>query len=109
MPPLQRSRYKHLVAIAGAVAMALTRTPPSHAISSRILFAPIGAAANDSHGFSVAAAGDFNSDGFADVVVGAPANDAAGNDAGRAYVYFARGSEAVGKMIASCMPWSRRA
>jgi hypothetical protein len=39
-------------------------------------------------GLSVSSAGDVNGDGYADVIVGAPGNDAAGTDAGRAYVYY---------------------
>ncbi len=36
---------------------------------------------------------DYNGDGFADILVGAPENDQAGQGAGRAYVYFgARGA-----------------
>ncbi|HEU4765492.1 MAG TPA: integrin alpha [Candidatus Eisenbacteria bacterium] len=47
-----------------------------------------GEAAGDRFGISVAGAGDVNGDGFADVIVGAYQNDAGGNDAGRAYVFF---------------------
>ena len=47
-----------------------------------------GAAAVDYYGFSVASAGDVNADGFDDIIVGAPFNDAGGTDAGRAYIYF---------------------
>lgn len=47
-----------------------------------------GYAANDNFGFSVSAAGDVNGDGFSDIIIGAPFNDAAGSDAGRAYIYF---------------------
>jgi len=61
--------------------------PPAHAISSRTLFTPTGAAASDNFGRSVATAGDMNGDGYADVIVGAYTNDAGGADAGRAYVY----------------------
>lgn len=40
----------------------------------------------DEFGFAVAAAGDVDRDGYDDVLVGAPRNDAIGLDAGRAYV-----------------------
>lgn len=45
-----------------------------------------GFAAGDKFGYAVARAGDVNNDGFDDVIVGAPYNDAGGVDAGRAYV-----------------------
>ncbi|MBK7253013.1 MAG: FG-GAP repeat protein [Ignavibacteria bacterium] len=47
-----------------------------------------GTAASDQFGFSVSSAGDVNSDGYSDVIVGANVNDAGGTDAGRAYIYF---------------------
>jgi hypothetical protein len=47
-----------------------------------------GVAVGDNFGLSVASAGDVNGDGYADVIVGAPGNDAGGVDAGRAYIYF---------------------
>jgi hypothetical protein len=46
-----------------------------------------GAAAGDYFGKSVSNAGDMNKDGYDDVVVGAPYNDAGGMNAGRAYIY----------------------
>ncbi|PXF60709.1 MAG: hypothetical protein C4B59_07715 [Candidatus Methanogaster sp.] len=47
-----------------------------------------GAAANDELGDPAAFAGDLNGDGYDDVIVAAPYNDAGGNDAGRAYILF---------------------
>ena len=41
----------------------------------------------DEFGLHASGAGDVDSDGFADVIVGAPSNGAAGKEAGRAYVY----------------------
>jgi FG-GAP repeat/FG-GAP-like repeat len=43
--------------------------------------------ASDDFGRHVEGVGDVNGDGFADVIVGAPNNSAAGDKAGRAYVY----------------------
>jgi len=47
----------------------------------------IGEAAGDLFGI-VSSAGDVNGDGFEDIIIGAYQNDAAGMDAGRAYIYF---------------------
>ncbi len=44
----------------------------------------------DNAGRSVSEAGDINGDGFADVLVGAPYNDIAGNNSGSAYVIYGR-------------------
>jgi hypothetical protein len=46
-----------------------------------------GEAAGDTFGQEVAA-GDFNHDGYSDIVIGALRNDAGGADAGRVYIYF---------------------
>jgi len=51
-------------------------------------FSVTGEYANDRYGRSVAAAGDVNGDGYADLIVGAPYFDTAGsNDRGKVYVY----------------------
>jgi hypothetical protein len=42
----------------------------------------------DQLGYSLAAAGDVNGDGFADLIVGAHGNSDGGPQTGRAYVYF---------------------
>lgn len=47
-----------------------------------------GEGAYDQYGTTVSGSGDFNGDGYPDVVIGAPENDAAGVDAGRAYVFY---------------------
>ncbi|HUU46558.1 MAG TPA: M28 family peptidase, partial [Acidobacteriota bacterium] len=50
-----------------------------------------GEASYDQFGWSVAGAGDVDHDGTPDIIVGAPANDAGGSGAGRAYVYSGDG------------------
>jgi hypothetical protein len=60
-----------------------------------------GEAANDrlSEYDSLAYAGDLNADGFADVIVGARRNDAAGTTAGRAYLFFGNAAASVANPI----------
>jgi hypothetical protein len=63
---------------------------------ARIRWLAPGASGNDQLGSSVAAAGDFNADGFPDIISGAPLNDAGAPDAGRAYLHFGgAGSDAT--------------
>ena len=71
-----------------AASLSAITAAPAHAISSRTLFTPTGAAAGDNLGGAVAAAGDVNGDGYADVIVGAGYNDAGGTSAGQVYIYF---------------------
>jgi len=49
-----------------------------------------GGAAGDNSGRSVSAAGDFNGDGFDDLIVGSYAADANGKDSGTSYVVFGK-------------------
>jgi Ca2+-binding RTX toxin-like protein len=46
--------------------------------------------AGDTAGWCVSSAGDFNGDGFADIIVGAPSNDSGGTDAGAAYLIYGK-------------------
>ena len=48
-----------------------------------------GEAGSDLSGIRVAAAGDVDSDGLADLMVSAPANDSAGSNAGKVYLILA--------------------
>jgi len=59
-------------------------------LSGRDGFKIAGAALGDQSGRAVSTAGDVNGDGFDDLLVGAPLNDAAGNGAGAGYVIFGR-------------------
>lgn len=53
----------------------------------KVLLTLKGENAQDQFGRHATGVGDVNQDGFADLLVGAPGNDGAGEDAGRAYVY----------------------
>jgi hypothetical protein len=53
----------------------------------RLLLTLRGEKAGDNFGMHAAGAGDVNHDGYADLIVGAPTNGAAGAAAGRAYVF----------------------
>lgn len=53
-------------------------------------FRIIGGSNGDALGKSVASAGDLNGDGFADVLMGAPGNDASGSGAGTTFVMFGK-------------------
>jgi hypothetical protein len=53
----------------------------------RILHSFKAEAAGDAFGQHVSGAGDVDGDGYADVIIGAPGNNAGGQGAGRAYVY----------------------
>lgn len=56
-------------------------------------FRILGAAAEDYAGYSVSSAGDFNGDGFGDLIIGAPYADLeGGTNTGSAYVIFGKAS-----------------
>ncbi len=54
-----------------------------------------GESAEDHFGFPVSSAGDVDSDGYADLMIGATANDAAGQDAGRVYLFSGRNGDTI--------------
>ena len=54
-----------------------------------------GQAAGDMAGYSMTSVGDMNGDGLADVLIGAPGQDAGGADAGAAYVVWGKASETI--------------
>ncbi|MFO1079062.1 MAG: VCBS domain-containing protein [Reyranellaceae bacterium] len=60
------------------------------ALSSTDGFTIRGAAAGDLAGWSVAAAGDVNGDGIADMIVGAPFGSAGGSFSGQSYVVYGK-------------------
>ena len=53
-----------------------------------LLTTVVGEADSDQFGISVSSAGDVNHDGYDDIIVGADANDEAGNCAGKVYIFF---------------------
>jgi hypothetical protein len=63
-----------------------------------VLWSRMGQAAGDRFGWSIACAGDVNEDGVADVIVGAPYNDARGSNSGRAYVYDGSSGDIIYKL-----------
>jgi len=88
--PRNRALSSLAVPALGSLLLILALLPAgaARAASPPTLMTVLGVAAGDNLGRSVAGAGDFNGDGYDDVVVGAPNNDLAGADAGAAYVVF---------------------
>ena len=62
-----------------------------------------GEAKNDFFGESVASAGDFNGDGFDDVIIGAAGADPNGNSSGDSYVVFGHASGFAASLDASSL------
>jgi len=74
--------------IAGAPGGGYAKVFSGH--DGKVLFTLRGDDPADAFGRHTAGVGDVDRDGHADVIVGAPNNDAAGANAGRAYVYSGR-------------------
>lgn len=70
----------------GLFRIVMSATPPPAAV--RLEETLRGVSPSAWLGYSVAAVGDFNGDGFADCAVGAPLDAAAGEEAGRVFVRF---------------------
>lgn len=66
---------------------AYSQCPPAYTFT--------GEADGDFFGLSVASAGDVNNDGYSDLIIGAPANEAAGKNAGSVYVYSGLTGETI--------------
>ncbi len=79
-------------------------SPPAEILASAADLILVGEAPEDQFGASVAGCGDINSDGFADVIVGAPFHDRGrpeGNfDGGKAYVFLG-GDDLTGEIPAA--------
>lgn len=64
-------------------------------IDGSLLYDKAGEATNDRFGDAISGAGDVNRDGFDDFIVGAHRNDAAGDNAGRVYLYSGKNGEVL--------------
>jgi len=65
----------------------------------RIRFVAGGQGTGDRFGWAVSTAGDFDLDGFDDVLIGAPRNNQGGIDAGKVYIYSGRTGGILGTKI----------
>ena len=69
----------------GRIPVRIPEDPEGDALQQNIF---AGVSAGDNYGRSVANAGDVNGDGFDDIMIGAPNNNAGGTNGGRVYIYF---------------------
>ncbi|MDP2305112.1 MAG: integrin alpha, partial [Pseudomonadota bacterium] len=79
---------------AGASYLVLGRATPTSGGLSAATAQYTGEAASDAAGESGAGAGDFNADGYDDLIIGAAANDDGGLSAGAAYLVLGRATPA---------------
>lgn len=79
-----------------ALALPAAAAPAAALTNPRLVAQPSGLESQDYFGFSSCAAGDFNADGYPDVLVGAPYSNLAGIDRGAAFLFFGGpGADAV--------------
>ncbi len=94
--------YADLIVGAPANASAAMNAGRAYVYSGKtgeLMYTFTGEAKYDGLGFTVSGAGDVNSDGFDDLIVGAPNQDAGGSDAGGAYVYSGQTGDLLYKFI----------
>lgn len=75
-------------------------TLPDASASLSDLVELTGESESDLAGYSVAAAGDVNGDGYDDILVGSPYDDDAGANAGAAYVIFGQAADLTSQSLA---------
>jgi hypothetical protein len=82
----QNSRYHIGIFL---LLVSLLIAPSADASDSLVLIGTVtGEVSGDQFGVAVAGNGDVNKDGYPDLLIGASANDAGGNAAGKAYLHF---------------------
>jgi hypothetical protein len=79
---------KHYIGIFLLLASILIGPSAAALDSLRLIGTVTGEVTGDQFGVAVAGDGDVNNDGYPDLLVGASANDAGGNVAGKAYLHF---------------------
>ncbi len=89
------------LAYAGAAYLVLGGHTPTSGPLSGADAKLLGTAADDEAGYSVAGGGDVNADGYADMLIGAPAADGGGTNHGAVYLFLGGTSRASGLVSAA--------
>ncbi|MCH9031813.1 MAG: FG-GAP repeat protein, partial [candidate division Zixibacteria bacterium] len=85
-------RHVSLISLTFALALVVCNSSGAQCPPFRIFN---GETIADEFGKSVASAGDVNLDDYDDIIIGAPYNDDAGSDAGKAYVFSGRNGDTL--------------